>query len=95
MEWKCNTEFGEHTNKIKKIIIKRVKAYSYSEKLEKLGIISLLERRMRGDLIEAFKMINVISNCRRHFFSISTPTGNLQSMQISKTKFVNLLDLFN
>ena len=33
-------------------IIKRVKDYSYCERLEKLGLTIWLERRMRGDLIE-------------------------------------------
>jgi hypothetical protein len=31
---------------------------SYSERLQKLGLTTLLERRMRGDLIEAYKIIN-------------------------------------
>ena len=59
--------------------IKRVKAYSYLERLERLGLTTLLERRMRGDLIEAFKMINGIFNLGRHFKNISPLTGNLQS----------------
>ena len=31
---------------------------SYSERLQMLGLTTLLERRMRGDLIEAYKIIN-------------------------------------
>ena len=60
-------------------LIRRVKDYSYRERLEELGLITLLERRMRGYLIENFKIINVISNYDRHFFNISPQSGNLMS----------------
>ena len=42
---------------------------SICERLEKLRLTTLLERRMRSDLIETFKIINGISNYNR-FFSI-------------------------
>ena len=45
-----------------------VKDYSYKGRFEKLELTILLERRMRGDLIETFKMINGFSNNGRHFF---------------------------
>ena len=45
---------------------KRVKDYSYRERLEKLGLTTLLER-MKSDLNEIFKIINEISNNGRHF----------------------------
>ena len=35
-------------------IIKTVKDYSYRERLEKLGLTSLQERRIRSDLIKTF-----------------------------------------
>ena len=35
-------------------IIKRVKDYIYRERLYKLGLTTLLERRMRSDLMESF-----------------------------------------
>ena len=47
-------------------IIKKVKDYNHRERLEKLGWTTLLERRMKGDLIESFKIINGISNNGRH-----------------------------
>ena len=47
-------------------IIKRVKDYSYRKRLVKLGLTTSLERRLRGDLIETFKIINEIFNVR-HF----------------------------
>ena len=54
-------EIGGHTKKSDNII-KRVKDYTYSERLEKLGLTTLLERRMRNHLIETFKIINGITN---------------------------------
>ena len=50
---------------------------------------------MKGDLIETFKIIKGISNYGGYFFlDISPQTGNLLSMQISKTKSINQLDFF-
>ena len=69
-------------------LIKRVKDYSERKRSKKLGLTILLERGMRGDLIGAFKRINGISDCGRHFFNISSPTGNLMSSQITKTKLL-------
>ena len=65
-------------------IIKRVKYFSYRERLEKLGLIPLLERRMRRNLIETFKTVDEISNYSRHFFDISCWTGNFKK-QIYET----------
>ena len=38
-------------------IIKRVKDYSYRERLEKLGLTTFLKWKMRGDLIWTFKIV--------------------------------------
>ena len=43
-------------------IIKRLKHYSYGERLEKLEWTTLLERKMRDEQITIFKIINGISN---------------------------------
>ena len=75
-------------------IIKRFNYYSYSERLEKIGSSTLLERRMSANLIGTFKMINQISNHGRHFFNISPRTENLLSRQISKIKSTNQFDFF-
>ena len=64
------------------------------ERIEKLVSTAELERRMKGDLIETFRIINGISNYDRHFFNISLRSGNLLSEQISKTKSTNQLDIF-
>ena len=83
----CNIENGETQ------LIKRVKDYSYRERLEKIGLTTLLEKKVgRGDLTETFKIINGISNYGRHFFNISPWTGNLLSLQIFKKR--SQIDLF-
>ena len=51
-------------------LIKGVKDYSYWERLGKLGLTTFLERTMKGDEIETFKIINGISHHDGHFFSI-------------------------
>ena len=71
-----------------------VKDYSFRERSEKLGLTTLQERRMRGDLIETFKIINGISSYGRHFFNTFPLTGNLQSRQISKAKSIKQSDFF-
>ena len=75
-------------------IIKGAENYSYRERLEKLILTTLLERRMRADLNETFKIINGISNYGRYFFRISSQTWNLLTRQISKIKSTNQLDFF-
>ena len=41
-------------------MIPRIKNLSYEERLKKLGMFSLRRRRLRGDMIEVFKMIRGI-----------------------------------
>ena len=60
--------------------------------MEKLRLTILLENRIRGYLIETFKIINGISNYGRHFFYISSQTENLLSRQILKIKSINKFD---
>ena len=74
-------------------IIKREKDLSYRERLDELVLITLLQRRMRSDLI-TFKIINGIFNYGRHFFNIFPQIGNLLLRQISKIKSTYQLDLF-
>ena len=80
--------------RVTKIIKRSKKNYSYTERVEKLKLMTSLERRMRGNLIETFKITNGISKIGKHFFDISPQTGNLPSRQIFKTNSTNQLDLF-
>ena len=50
---------------------------NYQQRLEKLGMTTLLERRMRGDLIEAFKILNNFNDYGKPFFNLSDRTKNL------------------
>lgn len=43
---------------------------SYKERLEILKLTTLLERRMRGDLIETFKVLNKLVNYGQNWFNI-------------------------
>ena len=44
---------------------------TYEQRLQSLGLTTLLERRARGDLIETFKILNGISNYGQNFFRTS------------------------
>ena len=67
---------------------KKSKRLPFQERLEKLGLTTLQERK--GDLIENFKLINAISMVDI-FFNISPQIRNLLSRQISKIKYTNQL----
>ena len=52
-------------------LIEGVGILPYRERLEKLGLTTLLERRMRGDIIETFKILSGLANYGSQLFSIS------------------------
>ena len=62
---------------------------SYSERLQKLGLTTLLERRMRGDLIEAYKIINGHVNYGHQMFNhnLHYSTRNLCNVSFCRTRF--------
>jgi hypothetical protein len=68
---------------------------SYSERLQKLGLTTLLERRMRGDLIEAYKIINGHVNYGHQMFNhnLHYSTRNLCNVSSCRTRFA--LDCFS
>ena len=68
---------------------------SYSERLQKLGLTTLLERRMRGDLIEAYKIINGHVNYGHQMFNhnLHYSTRNLCNVSFCRTRFA--LDSFS
>ena len=57
--------------------IQGMESFSYRDRLEKLNLTTLHERRMRGDLIEVFKMLNGLSSATGNVIEISTRTTNL------------------
>ena len=58
-------------------VIDGMENFSYRERLKTLGLTTLLERRMRGDLIETFKTLNDFNNYGKTFFNLSERTNNL------------------
>ena len=52
---------------------------TYEERLNKLDLTTLLERRARGDLIETFKILSGIADYGEKFFSLSRSGNNLVS----------------
>jgi hypothetical protein len=68
---------------------------SYSERLQKLGLTTLLERRMRVDLIEAYKIINGHVNYGHQMFNhnLHYSTRNICNISSCRTRFV--LNRFN
>ena len=39
-------------------LVPKLRKYSYPERLKKFGITSLKERRLRGDIIEVYKLLS-------------------------------------
>ena len=60
-------------------MIDNVGMLPYKERLEKLGLTTLLERRARGDLIETFKILNGIAKYGKNLFKLSRSGDKLVS----------------
>ena len=52
--------------------------FTYKERLEKLGLTTLLERRARGDLIESYRINSGIADYGKSFFKPSYSGRNLK-----------------
>ena len=50
---------------------------NYKDRLDKLNLTTLLERRMRGDLIEAYRILNGFTDYGEDWFVVSGRTGKL------------------
>ena len=73
-------------------IIDGVGLLTYKDRLDKLGLTTLLERRARGDMIETFKIINGFVKYGKDLFSYSTRGNNILIKPNANTQ--NLLDFF-
>ena len=86
--WSPTASHGNWTNIIKIENVQRrftrlidgIGTLPYSERLEALKLTTLAERRIRGDLIETFKIINGLVNYGQNLFS----TGRSGAKLISK-----------
>ena len=72
-------------------IVPELKHLSYEERLERLGLTTLRERRIRGDMIETYKIMTGKVNVNREkFFQIIPTRGDLNlrhDMKIFKKRF--------
>jgi len=60
---------------------------SYEERLVETGLTTLVDRRIRGDLIETFKMVKGISTVDyRHFFNIAEVNTGVRRHRYKLTK---------
>jgi ribonuclease P/MRP protein subunit RPP40 len=62
---------------------KHLKGRSYKDRLKALGLFSLQRRRLRGDLIEVFKLLNGLSNPGSQLLELSDSTqlrGNIMKL---------------
>ena len=60
------------------------KSLSYSIRLQKFGLTTLETRRLRGDLIEVFKMFKGFDNIKLNdFFKMSSTSLRGQNLQIT------------
>jgi len=82
------------------------KSLSYTDRLQKFGLTTLETRRLRGDLIEVFKMFKGFDNIKLNdFFKLSSTTLRGHSLKIYKPqvhldvrKFfftVRIIDIWN
>ena len=60
---------------------------TYENRLKKLGLTTLLERRARGDLIETFRNISGIANYGKNFFNVSKRRLNIISRPGDQKKY--------
>ncbi len=71
-------------------MINEIGTLPYSERLLALGLTTLAERRIRGDLIETFKVINGIVDYGKSVFNVSRSGTNI----VSKAKYEGDTDRF-
>ena len=78
-------------------LIKDISTLPYNDRLEILKLTTLAERRLRGDLIETFKIVNNIAEYGENIYKISRSGSNIVSnvsLNISNTKVKNLRKSF-
>jgi hypothetical protein len=59
-------------------LVSGLRHLTYEQRLQKLNMCSLEKRRLRGDLIEAFKLLNGKEDVDPNQFFVMAPTGHLR-----------------
>ena len=63
-------------------MISKLRNISYEMRLKECGLTTLETRRLRGDQIEVFKILNGYENIDRIFFSQSRKREGLEDMEL-------------
>ena len=63
-------------------MIPKLRSISYEMRLKECGLTTLETRRLRGDQIEVFKILNGYENIDRNTFSWSGKRGGLEDMEL-------------
>ena len=72
---------GDHIETIATKIIPKLRDHSYEERLKECGLTTLDTRRLRGDQIEVFKILNRYENIDRNMFSHSRKIVELKDIR--------------
>ena len=68
-------------------MITELRHLPYKERLQSLGLMSMVKRRLSGDMLEVFKILNGIDNVvREHFFAYSISTLRGHNMKLFKPR---------
>jgi hypothetical protein len=77
-------------------MVDSLKSCSYDERLRKLNLTSLETRRLRGDLIEVFKMFKGFDDVNVHdYFTMGNSSLRGHSLKLFKSRFVSDCDKFS
>ena len=63
-------------------MIPKLRNISYEMRLKECGLTTLETRRLRGDQIEVFKILNGYENIDRNIFSQSRKRKGLEDMEL-------------
>ena len=68
-------------------LIQGLKSDNYFDKLRELGLFSMVRKRLRGDLIECFKILKGIDRVKKdNFFQTRESSGNIRGHRLKLYK---------